>query len=191
MHKMAKSSNTQLPTLVSLLVIFQIALATRNTKPNIILFVIDDLGWNDTSYQGADYDTPTLDRLTREGIRLKQYYVQQVCTPSRAALLAGKYAYTLGLAAGVITNGQPYGLNLSEVTIAQQLKKGGYSTHAVGKYSFKKSFNLNQAKCRLSTDVQQSIYNYTQHSHLNKHCENKKSHYIQYAFHCSSDVPQI
>ena len=108
---------------------------TRNTKPNIILFVIDDLGWNDTRYQGADYDTPTLDRLTREGIRLKQYYVQSLCTPSRGALLAGKYAYTLGLAAGVVTNGHPYGLNLSEVTIGQQLKKGGYSTHAVGKHA--------------------------------------------------------
>ena len=101
-------------------------------KPNIILFVIDDLGWNDTSYQGADYTTPTLDRLTNEGIRLKQYYVHRVCTPSRAALLAGKYAYHLGLDANVITNGHPFGLNLTETLISQHLKKGGYSTHAVG-----------------------------------------------------------
>ena len=101
-------------------------------KPNIIFFVIDDLGWNDTGYQGADYSTPTLDKLATEGIRLKQYYVQPVCSPSRSALLAGKYAYNLGLADGVITNGHPYGLGLDETTLAQHLKDGGYATHAVG-----------------------------------------------------------
>lgn len=101
-------------------------------KPNIILFVIDDLGWNDTGYQGADYTTPTIDRLAKEGIRLNQYYVQPLCSPSRSALLAGKYAYSLGLAAGVITNGHPYGLGLQETTFAQRLKDGGYATHAIG-----------------------------------------------------------
>ena len=119
-------------TALALLVLTLQEALSVTQKPNIILFVIDDLGWNDTSYQGADYTTPTLDRLTNEGIRLKQYYVHRVCTPSRAALMAGKYAYTLGLDGGVITNGHPYALNLSEVTIAQNLKKGGYSTHAVG-----------------------------------------------------------
>ena len=101
-------------------------------KPNIIFFLIDDLGWNDTGYQGADYSTPTLDKLATEGIRLKQYYVQPVCSPSRSALLAGKYAYNLGLAAGVITNGHPFGLGLDETTFAQHLKDGGYATHAIG-----------------------------------------------------------
>ncbi len=65
------------------------------------MFLIDDLGWNDTSYQGAEYITPTIDMLAKEGIRLKQYHVQSVCSPSRSALLAGKYPYNLGLAAGV------------------------------------------------------------------------------------------
>ena len=101
-------------------------------KPNIIFFLIDDLGWNDTGYQGADYSTPTLDKLATEGIRLKQYYVQPVCSPSRSALLAGKYAYNLGLAAAVIKNGYPFGLGLNETTFAQHLKDGGYATHAIG-----------------------------------------------------------
>ena len=52
-------------------------------KPNIILFLIDDLGWNDTGVQGAEYSTPTIDQLAKEGIRLKQYYVQPLCSPSR------------------------------------------------------------------------------------------------------------
>ena len=108
--------------------------STADTKPNILLLVIDDLGWNDTGYQGADYATPTLDRLTNEGIRLKQYYVHRLCTPSRAALLAGRYAYNLGLDGGVITNGHPFALNLTETIMAKYLKDGGYSTHAVGEH---------------------------------------------------------
>ena len=103
-------------------------------KPNIILFVIDDLGWNDTGYQGADYTTPTIDSLAAEGIRLGQYYVQPLCSPSRAALLAGRYPYHLGLASDVITNGHPYGLGLEETIFAQPLKKGGYTTHIIGIY---------------------------------------------------------
>ena len=103
-------------------------------KPNIILFVIDDLGWNDTGYQGAAYATPTIDRLAAEGIRLDQYYVQPMCSPSRAALLSGRYPYNLGLAHGTITVGVPHGLGLDQVTLAQQLMKGGYGTHAVGKF---------------------------------------------------------
>jgi len=101
-------------------------------RPNIILFVIDDLGWNDTNYQGAEYETNYLDKFTSEGVRLKQYYVQSLCSPSRSALMAGRYSYNLGLAHGVITNGHPYGLSLDEVTLAEQLKSGGYSTHAIG-----------------------------------------------------------
>ena len=103
-------------------------------KPNIIMFLIDDLGWNDTGYQNAGYSTPTIDQMASEGIRLKQYYVQSLCSPSRSALLSGKYSYSLGLAAGVISNGHPIGLSLNYTTFAQRLKDGGYGTHAVGEY---------------------------------------------------------
>ena len=105
---------------------------TTAASPNIIMFLLDDLGWNDTGYQGAEYSTPTIDRLAQEGIRLKQYYVHPACSPSRAALLTGKYSYRLGLADRVITNGLPFGLGLEEVTFVEHLKKGGYTTHAIG-----------------------------------------------------------
>ena len=59
-------------------------------KPNILMFVIDDLGWNDTSYQGSDIPTPTIDKFANEGIRLQQYYVQRVCSPTRSAIMAGR-----------------------------------------------------------------------------------------------------
>ena len=102
-------------------------------KPNIIFFLIDDLGWNDTGYQGADYTTPTIDNLAAEAIRLKQYYVQPMCTPSRAALLSGRYAYNIAMADVNILNGVPYGLSLDETVMAKCLKDGGYATHAVGR----------------------------------------------------------
>ena len=108
--------------------------AHASDKPNILLILIDDLGWNDTGYQGSDIPTPTIDQFASEGIRLQQYYVQRVCSPTRAALMAGRYPYHMGLARAVIGNGWPFGLPLNQTTIADQLKKGGYSTHIVGKW---------------------------------------------------------
>ena len=103
-------------------------------KPNILMIVIDDLGWNDTSYKGSDIPTPTIDKFASEGIRLQQYYVQRVCSPTRSAIMAGRYPYHMGLARAVISNGHPFGMPLNQTTIADELKKGGYATHAVGKW---------------------------------------------------------
>ena len=104
------------------------------TKPNILMIVIDDLGWNDTSYKGSDIKTPTIDKFASEGIRLQQYYVQRVCSPTRSAIMVGRYPYHMGLARMVISNGHPFALPLNQTTIADELKKGGYSTHCVGKW---------------------------------------------------------
>ena len=104
------------------------------SRPNVLMFVIDDLGWNDVSYKGSDIDTPTIDKLSGEGIRLQQYYVNRLCSPTRAALLAGRYAYNMGLAHTVITNGRAFALPLNQTTIADELKNGGYATHCVGKW---------------------------------------------------------
>ena len=104
------------------------------TKPNILMFVMDDLGWNDTGYQGSEIPTPAIDKFANEGIRLQQYYVQRVCSPARAAIMAGRYPYHMGLARAVISNGHPLALPLNQTTIADELKKGGYGTHYVGKW---------------------------------------------------------
>ena len=104
------------------------------TKPNILMLVMDDLGWNDTSYKGSDIPTPNIDKLANEGIRLQQYYVQRLCSPTRSAILADRYPYHMGLAAGVIRPGRPYGMPLNQTTLANELKKGGYITHIVGKW---------------------------------------------------------
>ena len=103
-------------------------------KPNILMIFIDDLGWNDTSYKGSDIKTLTIDRFANEGIRLQQYYVQRVCSPTRSAIMVGRYPYHMGLGRTVISDGHPLGLPLNQTTIANELKRGGYSTHCVGKW---------------------------------------------------------
>ena len=70
----------------------------RASRPNIVVVLADDLGWGDVGWNNeAMVDvTQSLTRLAREGVRLTQYYVQQVCTPSRSALLTGMYPYHIG-----------------------------------------------------------------------------------------------
>ena len=60
-------------------------------KPHIVFFLVDDLGWNDVGYHNPDMYTPTIDKLARQGVKLEHHYSQPFCTPSRAALLSGKY----------------------------------------------------------------------------------------------------
>ena len=115
-------------------IITQHSLVIAADKPNILMFVIDDLGWNDTSYRGSDIPTPAIDKFAKEGIRLQQYYVQRVCSPTRSAIMAGRYPYHMGLARIVISDGHPVGMPLNQTTIANELKRGGYSTHCVGKW---------------------------------------------------------
>ena len=60
-------------------------------KPNILLIVADDYGWNDIGYHGSQIHTPNLDALAQGGIKLNNYYVQPICSPSRSQLLSGRY----------------------------------------------------------------------------------------------------
>ncbi|XP_065178011.1 arylsulfatase B-like [Sycon ciliatum] len=103
-------------------------------RPHVILFVIDDLGWNDVSYQGAEFKTPNIDKLANSGVKLDQYYVNRICSPTRSSIMAGRYAYNMGLDGPVIGNGHAYGLPLNHTTIGDAFKTGGYSTHAIGKW---------------------------------------------------------
>ena len=61
----------------------------HKTKPNIVMIVADDLGWNDISWHNKIVKSPHLENLAREGVRLEQHYGQHICTPSRGALLTG------------------------------------------------------------------------------------------------------
>jgi len=121
--------------LVSLLVT-QSNLVHSADQPNIVLIVADDLGWGDVGWNNPVMldVTPTLTQLARSGVILSQYYVQQVCSPSRAALLTGIYPFHLGRQKGTIKPLQPTGLTLTKQIIADKLSRLGYETHAVGKW---------------------------------------------------------
>src|SRR5687767_13212710 len=64
---------------------------TTPGKPNILFIVADDLGWSDVGWHGGFAKTPHMDTLVRQGIELDQHYVQPVCTPTRTALMSGRY----------------------------------------------------------------------------------------------------
>lgn len=116
-------------------------------RPNLVLFLIDDLGWKDLGCQGSTfYQTPNLDRLAKEGARFTEAYAAcAVCSPTRAALLTGKYPARL-----LLTDWLPSGrwnpkaklregrfvrgLPVEEVTLAEALREGGYRTANIGKW---------------------------------------------------------
>jgi len=104
--------------------------------PNIVMLVIDDLGWGDVSYHGGNFSTPNIDRLaTQEGVRLEKYYVQQVCSPTRSAFVTGRYPFHTGMQHfTTLMPGSTASIPKDVPTIAEALKKAGYSTHAIGKW---------------------------------------------------------
>jgi arylsulfatase A-like enzyme len=70
---------------------------TNSPRPNIIFIVADDLGSKDVGFHGSDIKTFNIDKLAQQGARLEQFYVQPMCTPTRAALMTGRYPFRYGL----------------------------------------------------------------------------------------------
>ncbi|XP_023215784.1 arylsulfatase B-like [Centruroides sculpturatus] len=105
------------------------------TKPHIVFILADDLGWNDVSFHGfLQIPTPNIDVLASNGVILNNYYVQPLCTPSRAALLSGRHPIHLGLQHWILYGAQPAGLPLDVKIMPEFFKKFNYSTHIVGKW---------------------------------------------------------
>jgi arylsulfatase A-like enzyme len=106
-----------------------------DNKPNIIHIVADDLGWKDVGFNGStDIKTPNIDKLAAEGAKLTQFYVQPMCTPTRAALMTGRYPFRYGLQTAVIPSVSAYGLDTTEWLLPQALKEAGYKTAIIGKW---------------------------------------------------------
>jgi arylsulfatase len=102
--------------------------------PNVIMIYADDLGYGDLACYGGPIRTPNLDGMARDGIRFTHFYsANPVCSPSRAALMTGRYPTRVGVPA-VLHPQHKTGLPDSETTIAQMLKPSGYKTMCVGKW---------------------------------------------------------
>merc|ERR1719242_706927 len=122
--------------LTPLILLLHIAVTSAVASlPNIFFLLIDDLGWNDLSlHGGCDFPTPNLDALATNGLELSNYYVQHMCTPSRHALMSGRYPINDGMQEHVIDITMPYGMPMDLVTLPEMLKKAGYRTHMLGKW---------------------------------------------------------
>ena len=81
---------------ITVLIYFTKITLQRSEQPNIILIVADDLGYNDVSWHNPDMVTPHLDALAKEVVILEQSYVQPICTPTRSALMTGRYPIHTG-----------------------------------------------------------------------------------------------
>jgi len=109
--------------------------AADSPRPNIVFLLADDLGHHDVGFTGGkEIKTPHLDALASGGARLDAFYVQPVCSPTRAAFLTGRYPSRHGLQTGVVRPWAQYGLPIEERTLAQGLREAGYATAIVGKW---------------------------------------------------------
>ena len=106
----------------------------RGRPPHIVFILADDYGFNDIGYHNPRIKTPNLDSLAASGVRLENYYVQPICTPTRSQLFSGRYQIHTGLQHGIIWPSQANALPKNDTTIANKLKESGYSTHMVGKW---------------------------------------------------------
>src|ERR1700730_6371133 len=123
--------------------------ATGARKPNIVLMLTDNLGYGELGVYGGGIlrgaPTPRIDKLASEGMRLLNFNVEAQCTPSRSALMTGRYPIRSGTHS-VPRGGVPEGLTRWEVTLAQLLSAQGYATGIWGKW------HLGSAEARLPTN---------------------------------------
>ena len=109
--------------------------AGSTNRPNIVVLIADDLGVGDIGFSGGkDIPTPNLDRLAGEGITFRHGYATPMCAPTRAAFLTGRYPARIGFEDNRPGDSRHYGLDLSLPTVADLLKKAGYTTGLIGKW---------------------------------------------------------
>lgn len=107
-----------------------------DTRPNVILAIADDLGYNDVGYGSLDLYacTPNLDIMRHNGMELSSLYAAPLCTPSRAALLTAQYPIALGMQHWQLEAAAPYSLDSNTATMGELFQRQGYATALVGKW---------------------------------------------------------
>jgi len=124
-------------SLIITIFLFASIVATSQDKPNVVIVFMDNFRWGEPSFNGGGItrgaETPQMDKLADEGMRLTNFNVEVQCTPSRSALLTGRYAIRSGN--GTVPLGEgTYGLVQWEITMAEMLSKNGYATGMFGKW---------------------------------------------------------
>ena len=113
--------------------------AAPSSRPNVVVILVDDMGWSDIGCYGSEIPTPHIDALAENGVRFTQFYNTGRCSPTRASLLTGLYPHQAGMGhlANVVhegTKGTQGRLRDDCVTIAEVLKDAGYFTAMAGKW---------------------------------------------------------
>src|SRR5215213_4852879 len=123
--------------IASLTSVFSAPVLAQEQKPNILFILADNIGYGDIgAYGGGELrgaPTPRIDQLATESLRLTQFLVEPGCTPSRAALMTGRYSIRSGLSL-VAVEGTDISLPAREITMAEMLRDAGYSTAIFGKW---------------------------------------------------------
>ena len=118
-------------------------------RPNIVLVLADDLGWNDVGYHGGEIPTPNIDRIASEGVKLERFYACPVCSPTRAGLMTGRYPIRFGMQRAVCRPFLKVGVPAREETLGEMLARAGYRHRGIaGKWhighAFRRFHPLNQ-----------------------------------------------
>ncbi len=120
-------------------------------RPNIVYILLDDMGFGEygipTLNKLRGGRTPSIDRLAEQGVTFTRMYAVNICTPTRAAFMTGRYAVRTGMEVTKVTPPEGGGLNGTEVTIAELLSDAGYATAHIGKWhlgDIKEAYPTNQ-----------------------------------------------
>lgn len=108
--------------------------APPDTHPNVVILLADDLGFADVGYRDGEIETPAIDRLAMEGVRLERFYAAPICSPTRAALMTGRDPLALGIAYDQIHPWYNAGLVPNGYTLPRAFGEAGYRTALVGKW---------------------------------------------------------
>lgn len=135
--------------------------ADQSTPPDIVIILVDDMGYSDVGCYGGEVQTPALDKLAAKGVRFTQFYNTGRCCPTRASLLTGLYPHQAGVGHMIGDKGKPGylgRLNDQSVTIAEVLKTAGYHTVCAGKWHVSPfSYNTGQGTHRDTWPLQRGF----------------------------------
>ena len=131
-------------TALIILIVMSMALSSHagpNEPPNVVVVLLDDMGFSDLGFLGSEIKTPSIDALARDGLTVSNFYVYPRCSPTRAALLTGRHPHEVGMGflttpARVEPEPGPYQgyLDHDAITLAEALKDAGYQTYLSGKW---------------------------------------------------------